>query len=1177
MAQQTQARSRKYGNPRRFECLHLALLLAGALFFPYLTVIAQERADSSQMRQDIRALELGKPIERDLKGGEVHTYQINLTAGQYLHVVADQRGIDVVATLLGPDGKQIIEVDSPSGKNGREPIMLVTDVSGNYRLEVSSSEKESAPGRYEAKIEELRRATPEDKRRVANRRSAERLYAEAEKLREQGAADSLRKAIAKYEEALMLWRDLDNRPWEAETLNIIGVVCVSLSDHQKALVHFQQAVPIWQALGNLKSKAVTLNNIAFIYNRLSENQKALESYGESLNLRRAVGDTSGEAVTLNNLGMVYENLNENRKALDHYFQALPLRRVVKDRRGEANTLNNIGGIYTSWGEYQTALNYHGQALAIRRDLNDRWGVANSLNNIGAICKYMGKIQKALDCYAQALALFQILGDRRHQADVLNNIGHIYVTLSEEQIAFSYFDRALTLRRDVNDRTGEVITLTNIGSVYERLGQSEKALEYYGKAFAISRALNDHLKEARVLNNMGSVYLDLLGDYTKALDHFLQALPIFQAAKDRHSEAKTCNNLGRVYTKLGEQQKALEYYNQSLRLSQAVNDRGVEAASLIGIARIGRNQGNLMEACRHAETALTLFESLRAEVVSPELRSSYFASVQKYYEFYIELLMQQHQQQPNAGYAAAASHASERARARSLLETLTEAHIDIRQGVDSTLVMRERLLQQQLNAKEQYRIKLLNGKHTPEQVAAAEKEIASLLTQYQEVQAQIRATSPSYAALTQPQPLNLSEIQQQVLDDNTILLEYVLGDERSFFWAVTTDTIHAFILPKRAEIDSVAKRVYNIITERSKIIPGETWKQGQIRFKKADAEYEKTANQLSQMILGPAAGLMGDKRLLIVANGALQYVPFAVLPDPKSASNTETDQRQPLIVKHEIVSLPSASVLAALRKEFRHRKPAPKLVAVLADPVFSEDDPRFAQAMTQAKKTTPDTTLVAFNVRDLQFRQAVWEVRGGLGEDTTKSFERLIFSGREAEAILAATGSVDNLIALGFDASHAAATSPELGRYRIIHFATHGLLNSEHPELSGLVLSLLDRHGNPQNGFLRLNEIYNLELNADLVVLSACQTALGKEISGEGLISLVRGFMYAGTPRVVSSLWSVQDEATAELMKRFYKKMLGKEKLRPIAALRAAQIEMWQKQPWQSPYFWAAFVLQGEWR
>lgn len=354
-----------------------------------------------------------------------------------------------------------------------------------------------------------------------------------------------------------------------------------------------------------------------------------------------------------------------------------------------------------------------------------------------------------------------------------------------------------------------------------------------------------------------------------------------------------------------------------------------------------------------------------------------------------------------------------------------------------------------------------------------------------------------------------------------------------------------------------------------------------------------------MLLAPVAAKLGAKRLLIVADGALQYIPFAALPEPvgsrqsvvsrqpsavdskeavsrkKKPSNEPqtTDYGRPLIVDHEIVNLPSASTLAVLRRETIGRNTPLKTLAVLADPVFSLDDARI-------KRHAPKADGKAAPRRSARTRGVERQLEKSALESGVTNFSlripRLIGTRVEAAGILELVPEAQRKQALDFAANRATATSAELGRYAMIHFATHGILNSVHPELSGIVLSLVDEQGQAQDGFLRLHEIYNLRLPVALVVLSACQTGLGKQIRGEGLIGLTRGFMYAGAPRVVASLWKVDDEATAELMKRFYQGIVV-EGLRPAAALRAAQVEMWKQPRFAEPYYWAAFMLQGEWK
>jgi CHAT domain-containing protein len=326
-----------------------------------------------------------------------------------------------------------------------------------------------------------------------------------------------------------------------------------------------------------------------------------------------------------------------------------------------------------------------------------------------------------------------------------------------------------------------------------------------------------------------------------------------------------------------------------------------------------------------------------------------------------------------------------------------------------------------------------------------------------------------------------------------------------------------------------------------------------------------------MLLGPVVDQLKGKRLLVVSDGALQYLPFGALPVP--VHEGATSESVPLVVEHEVVSLPSASTIAVLRREAAERKAAMKTVAVLADPVFERDDPRLGGGVLGEAKAGKDRTGTRATLRAVTpLHRALRDI--GFMQEGKLEIPRLPSTRWEADAIIAAAPSEGSFSAVDFQASRNLAMSPELGQYRIVHFATHGLLNNEHPELSGIILSMLDEQGQPQNGFLRLHDIYNLELPVDLVVLSACNSALGKQVRGEGLVGIVRGFMYAGAERVVASLWKVDDEATGELMKLFYREMLQKG-LSPATALRQAQIAMWKETQWRSPFYWAAFVLQGE--
>ena len=968
-------------------------------------------------------------------------------------------------------------------------------------------------------------------------------------------------------------------------------------------------------MGERSGEARALNTIGLVYRLLGEPQQALDYYKQALALHQAVGDRSGEDATLNNIGVVYHLLGEMQQVLDCYENSLALSRAMGNWSSEAITLNNIAEAYYSLGEPQQALDYHKQALALSRATNNRVSEANTFLNIGGVYRHLGELQQTLSYYEQALALFRAIDYRVGEACTLNNIGGVYRHLGEPQKALSYHEQALALSRAMGDRSGEATTLNNIGLIYELLSEPQKALTYYNQALAFFRAVGYRHKEAITLNNIGDL---ILSEPQKALTYYKQALELSRAGEGRMEEASTLNSIGLAYYLEGELQKALDYYKDALALSQAISDCYQESIALAGIAYAERDCGDLIKARKLMKKALAIIESLRTKVVSSDLRASFFAAHQDYYKFYIDLLMQLHQlyraTKYGAKYAAAAFQASERSRARSLLEILTEARTDIRQGVDLVLVKRERTLQQQLNAKAERLTQLLSSKHTEEQATRIKKEIEALTTEYQQVQAQIRAKSPRYAALTQPVPLNLREIQQQVLDADTLLLEYSLGTERSFLWTVSSDEpLKYYVLPPRAEIEAAARSFYELLTapkiNRNEGETVEQWfKRREDVVKKADVQLPEAASRLSQIVLSPTASQLGTKRLLIVSDGALQYIPFSALPDPAAATNGRGESKQLLIVDHEIVSLLSASTLAVLRREMAVHTPPLNSVAIFADPVYEKDDSRVKRGdkpprsklrsiavriglafaanlrgirsteikgnMQKGEKTRSDagTLPIYESLSEVAFVRSADEV--GLRNGGTLS--RLPFSRDEAKAVLSLTSKDKGLVALDFEASRATATSTDLSQYRFVHFATHGLLNSEHPELSGVVLSLVDEQGEPQDGFLRLHDIYNLKLQAEMVVLSACQTGLGKEIKGEGLVGLTRGVMYAGAERVVASLWQVDDEATAEFMKLFYEAVL-KEGQTPASALRAAQEAMSKQKRWQSPFYWAAFVLQGEYK
>ncbi|MEM7555612.1 MAG: tetratricopeptide repeat protein [Cyanobacteria bacterium P01_A01_bin.84] len=914
---------------------------------------------------------------------------------------------------------------------------------------------------------------------------------------------------------------------------------------------------------------------------------AIKKFQAALVLWEKLEDKKQQALTLTGIGFIYDALGEKQKALSFYNQALPLRRAVGDRRGEATTLNNIGGVYSALGEKQKALSFYNQALPLYRGVGDRGGEATTLHNIGFIYSALGEKQKALLFYNQALPLYRGVGDRGGEATTLHNIGGVYSDLGEKQKALSFYNQALPLRRAVGDRGGEAATLNNIGFIYSALGEKQKALSFYNQALLILRAVGDRGGEATTLNNIGFIYDDL-GEKQKALLFYNQALPLYRAVGDRGGEATTLNNIGGVYSDLGEKQKALQYYEQALPILRAVEDRGGEAITLGNLANLERKKGNLQASLKHIQSAIQIIEKLRGNYTNPDLKTTYFSTVQDYYKFYIDLLMDLHKKDPSKGHDALALHISERSRARALIELLAQSNAKISKNVDPELIKEEKQLQLQRQAQEKILSQLSNQPKPPkDSIKKTETEIQNIINQQKQLKAKIRDQNPERGKIIDPDPLKLPQIQQQ-LDKDTVLLQYSLGKERSYLWLVTPTSLYTYELPKGEDIEKIAGSFHNDLAqptaEESLIID--------------------SAQKLSQIILAPVKDKIAGKRLVIVGDGVLQQIPFAALADPnKSASsqakenqqqtnnqcrdvtcnvfrggiipepisnkpglkdnNTKNNKTsyQPLVINHEIVNLPSVSTIAIQRGKTANRKIAPKKIAILADPVFSSNDERVTG---KPESINPDLDLE----RSALKRSAKSLNRTG--------WNRLPHTADEAKAILNLVPNQSSLSAFRFDANYKWATGKDLNQYQILHFATHGFVNPDQPELSGIVLSLVNKEGKQIPGYLRLADLFEQDYPAELIVLSACETGLGKNVSGEGLVGLTRGLMYAGASRVALSLWQVSDKHTSVLMQEFYRQMLQENKT-PPQALRDAQRKLWSDSELRNPYYWAAFTLQGEWK
>lgn len=852
--------------------------------------------------------------------------------------------------------------------------------------------------------------------------------------------------------------------------------------------------------------------------------RALGHFEKALSLNSGDADPRGQSSTLYGLGISHLYRFELQDALDFLERSRVIRQRVEDRFQQALAAQNAGVAAFYLGDFDRALRYYNEAGDSYAAANDQPGAGYSMLGKASVYQTTGEAQKALDTYSDLVAHWRKLKDRANEARTLNDAGHLHFMLGNDRQALDYYQRALATRLELKDTAGLAETRNNLGLLYTSQRRTAPARENLEEAIRLARAGKQTRSEAYALQNLGHLYA-LEQQNEKARELYRQSLALKQSLHDRYGEAYTHHSLGELALASGNREQAREDFNRALTMRREAADRPGEAQTLAALARVNRDLHNGTEALEQISSALQLVETSRSNIANRDLQVKYFATRRSYYDFAVEVAA-------GSGHPDAALEFSERAHARALLDGLREAHVDLSEGVDPQLLTRQKGTEQRIQSQA-----ALLWQLSPAQAERTRRQLDALLSEAEEIRARIRTASPHYAALAEPQPVHAREIRA-TLRDGSLFLEYTLGDERSFLLLSTAARTSTVTLPPRARIEAAARRLHEILNERNRDLADESPEQRAKRIAAADAAFPQAAASLSALILPPqvhTAGL-GVRRLILVPDGILQNIPFSALSFAGTA--------EPLVSTYEVVALPSASVLLQLRGEAASRRPKPKTLAVFADPVFEPADPRLPSPAT-----------------------------GGAGRET---LERLRFSRLEADRIASLLVPASYVKTTDFDANLARFRAAALGDFRILHLATHAILNPTQPELSGVALSLYDASGRPREGLLRLHEIYRLKLPIELVVLSGCQTALGNDIPGEGLLSLTRGFFHAGAARVLASMWSVQDRATAELMTTFYRGLLLNH-LPPAAALRAAQQKIRSQPGWASPYYWAGFTLQGEWR
>jgi len=887
----------------------------------------------------------------------------------------------------------------------------------------------------------------------------------------------------------------------------------------------------------------------------------------------------------------------------------------KDKKGQqqmsgAEAERETGRRALRRGEAGEALIHLENALRLYKG-GDKWGEAATHDLLGDLYEQQGRYGFALEHFQSALKIYTETKHAEYNTNLmLAKIGNMYYREGDFESARASYDR-MDVKKPGSKAKGLLGALGGVavGQTSDNRGV-EIGAPTVGSALS-AKEIFDHYRKTIIYAGyeigVGRVEYRA-GDLKSARDHFEHALSatksnlpgIGNLGQTRRFRIASRTSLGDVALKQGSFKDAADIYDDAAKEARKEKRLDLMWPAQRGLGRslwlqageekdARRKEKLRTEALRSYDAALESLEELRAgSVRADEAHSTFLATTKDVFDeassALAEMALMSSQptssksfEGPALDYAAKAFEVVERGRARSLLDLLGETGTNIREGVPPELFKRkqENLDQQALVAQ------LLMGvalSDKPLSVEALEKAADRLQNEEASIENQIRAESPRYKTLTSTQPLKLTQVQQQVLDDGTALLEYSLGTEASYLWAVTRNAVRVFKLPGRDELNTQADELRRQIlppdTGRSilELSPEDKQRGLAVRRREVGGSASSFANasyKLYRSILEPAIAMVGARRLLIVADGTLSFIPFDALVTAPGGSDYTT---LPYLVKtNETVYAPSASVVEAVRRQASaNAASTSRSILLIADPIFDLGDER-AKNLTVGKSPTDAA-------RGLFVSSAAGDV-AGLEKEIPASFviKRLKGTRDEADEIerTARAAGLRTEKWLDLDASEANTHERDLKTYSILHIATHGFLDAKHPQFSGVVLSLV---GNKkEDGFLRTDEIFNLRLGSPLVMLSACETGLGKEKRGEGVMGLTRGFIYAGAPSVGVSLWSVDDKSTAVLMSDFYKVLLAKDAARATGALRAARLNMIAARTYSSPYYWAPFVMVGDWR
>ncbi len=1079
----------------------------------------------------------GDTIEGPLAAGASVEFALEFDRGGAYLLTVDQQGLNLQVTVIGPDNAERV-FDSPTARDGDEIVLLEPLDAGRYSFTISNDEVTTVSGNYRIAV------MP-----VTEHLSAWRAMSEGAESNASGGSEQWTRAVAAYDSAATAWAEAGRPGLEAQSLYAAATIdywqlYAWMPAAERAALAAARFEPVdaGAAANAVHLQAAALVEAALEIDQSDESatgistaaqaefDRALVLLESARDRHRRLGNLYDLGMVTNNLGYTHYNMGLLEDARRYYQAAAVQLQDAGETAAELNPRYNLAVLEVEQGFLTAAIESFERILDIlppgELDEYRSW----ALDALGGTELAFGNAEKALRVLSDALGIQVRLDDRQGQGRSLRRIGQTYLSLGEFELAADYLRQALPIAEQTSDARNREATLRALGNIAFSESRFSDALAFHRQALETAVSLVDR------------THLQLLvAQDLRALGRLDEAAVLAEAALGstgvESSVALTAAaelELGWIRLAGGDLAAADPLFTRSKERFDRLGLVSELADANYGLARSAQAAGRTDAALGFGEVALAGLERMRLRIVNPDRRAQLGATRRRYFETQLELYMSR--ARAAAGDASrdveAAFEISERARPRSITETVAVAG-DAPPGSDENGALRSRQASLVADlAEKNYRRDLLIDQQRDEsdpEYASLLDDMAGLETELDLIEIGLRRADP--ASIETATPLEFAEVQA-ALGPDTVLLQYFFGERISLVFVVTDEGVEAIELADRDVIDDAARAALDRLSG----------------FSGAGGSGQPLTN-LSHLLIAPVRDRIGGAgRLVVALEGAPQYVPIAVLPFD--------DAGQSMLDVYDVVEVPSLSTVVAMRKRERASE-ARRTLAVFADPVMTTDDPRLGDAVAGIRSAA---------LHDLETRLPL-----------AVELDRLPSSAYEAERIGALVPASDRLIARGFDASRHALLTADLRDFRYVHFATHGLVDSRYPGLSALALSSFDASGRRADGFLRLHDIYNLELDADLVVLSACETALGREIRGEGLIGLTQAFMSAGARGVIASRWQVPDRATAELMTYFYSYLLNDGGMEPAAALKQAQRDIAAQRRWRDPYFWGGFVLMGDWR